>query len=149
MIGLVTELHLADAALGDENPQEDFDDQVTKLMNVAEIDPTSMNPSCSISFALLSLVSSLTSVTAVHRRHEATSRLDTVCQKGVPVQEPRTKWIGGASNGAVLIATCVRRFEFDTMKDGMHVLDMFYSISCGGLRTVLEAGYVVTYYISF
>ena len=121
---------------------------MAKLVNIVEIDLASMNPSCSLSFALLSSISPLTSLTDVHRRHDVASQVGVFCQEGVLVQESRTKWIGGVNDGAVPIAACVRGFEFDVLKNGMHILNIFFSISCGGLRTVSEAGYVVTCYTS-
>ena len=60
----------------------------------------------------------------------------------------RTKWIGGANYGAVPIATESKKFRQDDKISGLHVLDLFSGFSCGGLRTVLEAGYVVSCYTS-
>ena len=61
---------------------------------------------------------------------------------------PRTKWIGGANHGAIPITTNVRHLDPASKIGGLHVLDLFAGISCGGLRTVLEAGYTIACYTS-
>ena len=85
---------------------------------------------------------------AFDRKIDASSRLDAFYDKGVPVLDPKTKWIGDAYNGAVPVATCTTKFNDDSVKKGLHVLDLFSGITCGGLRTVLEAGFLVSCYTS-
>ena len=91
---------------------------------------------------------SLTSKTVVDRTRQAGARLEATYALGLPVLEPRTKWIGDDFNGAVPVATCIRKFVLETIKDGIHVLDMFSGITCGGLRTILEGGYNIKCYTS-
>ena len=46
------------------------------------------------------------------------------------------------------IDTSSARFSQEDLKTGLHVLEMFSGITCGGLRTILEAGYHVSCYTS-
>ena len=62
--------------------------------------------------------------------------------------QPRTKWIGDDFNGAIPVATNIIKFVPETIEDGILVLDMFSSITCGGLRTILEGGYKIKCYTS-
>ena len=64
------------------------------------------------------------------------------------VLDPRTKWIGDAYNGVVPASTSVTKFDNDSVKDDVHVLYIFSGVTCGGLRTILEARYLVKCYTS-
>ena len=68
--------------------------------------------------------------------------------KCIPVLEPRTRWIGDAFNGAVPVDTLEKHLYASVIEKGLHVLDMFSGITCGDLRTVLAAGYLVQCYTS-
>ena len=63
------------------------------------------------SFVVRPSDSSLTSQTAVNRRHEAGARLDAINKTVVPITPPRTKWIGGANHGAVPISTSIAALD--------------------------------------
>ena len=139
---------MQDAILGDEEHEEDFDNEV-RVGTAEEIQASVLlhNP-C---FTLTSSVSQNTPLTqklAFDRKFDASIRLDAAFNKGVPVLNPRTKWIGDAYNGAIPVATCIRKFDDDSVKNGLHVLDLFSGITCGGLRTVLEAGFTISCYTS-
>ena len=56
--------------------------------------------------------------------------------------------MGDSFNGAVPVCTSVRKLDTISIKNGLHVLDMFSGTTCGGLRTALEAGYKVSCYTS-
>ena len=145
MIKVVTSAEdLDNAMMGDEHEGEDLDDQVSMVH--ADVIRAPMQPN----FAMLSHTKSKlnSKQMAVHRKHEANARLDAALRRGVPVLEPRTKWIGDTLNGAVPVSTCLVKFDEMSMKRGLHVLDMFSGITCGGLRTVLEAGFTVRRYTS-
>ena len=66
----------------------------------------------------------------------------------MPVLEPRTKWIGDEYNGAHPICTLESHLRSEDIEKGLHVLNMFSGITCGGLRTALEAGYKIGCYTS-
>ena len=83
-----------------------------------------------------------------NKRDEACARLEVAYKKDLPVHDPRTKWIGDTFNGAVPLCTSVRKLDPESIAKGLHVLDMFAGITCGGLRTVLEAGCKVSCYTS-
>ena len=89
-----------------------------------------------------------TGLSAVHRRAGAVERLTAAYRAKLPTQEPRTKWVGDEYRGACPISTLTKHFQASDVKRGLHVLDMFSGITCGGLRTVLEAGYKVKCYTS-
>ena len=57
----------------------------------------------------------------VDRRRDAGTRLDATYKLGLPVLEPRTKWIGDKYNGVVPVSTCIQKFVPDTITDGIHV----------------------------
>lgn len=69
-------------------------------------------------------------------------------EKDIPMLDCRTRWIGGGFNGAKPVDTSISRFDKESIKNGLRILDMFSSISCGGLLTILEAGYNVKCYTS-
>ena len=69
-------------------------------------------------------------------------------KKNIPPVPPRSKWIGGANHGAILVTTTVQYLNLVSKIGGLHVLDLFAGISCGGLRTVLEAGFKIACYTS-
>ena len=68
--------------------------------------------------------------------------------KKTPQHEPRSRWIGGAYQGAVPIFTGVRQFHPDTLIGGAHVLDLLGGIMCGGLHVILSTGKKVALYAS-
>ena len=82
------------------------------------------------------------------RRAGASTRLAAAYKAGLPVLDPRTKWIGDEFRGASPIYTGVKHFQKADLERGLHVLDLFGGITCGGLRTILEAGYHVKCYTS-
>ena len=45
-------------------------------------------------------------------------------------------------------ATSIKTLEFIAKTNELHVQDLFAGISCGGLRTVLEAGFKIACYTS-
>ena len=148
MTGLVGNAsNLFDAVLGEEAEEEKFE-EVKLMEKVAEKGPASINSSCNTSYAVLLSPMPLTHTFALHRRHEASARLDTAFKNKILVVTPRTKWIGGANHGAMPIATEAKKLEPHDNKSMLHVLDFFSGFSCGSLRTVQEAGYVVSCYAS-
>ena len=80
------------------------------------------------------------------KREKAVTRLDAAYNKDVPVFEPGTKWIGDDFNGALHVSAHVRQFDQISIDQGLHVLDLFSGITCGGLRIVLEIGNKVACY---
>ena len=148
MIGLVDNtMDLQDAILGDESMEEDFP-EVCVMETDAETDPAPIHIPSIASFVVMPPLTPLTSQSLVHRRHEAAARLDSAVKKNIPTISPRTKWIGGANHGALPIATSITKIDAVSKREGLHVLDLFSGISCGGLRTMLEAGYLVSCYTS-
>lgn len=136
MAGEVMEsANLEDAIMWGEKKQED------KIMNMANI---AANLACILidrtNPILISTPSSL-------RKLEAQAQLEAL-QRDIPIQDPSTKWIGGANHGAVPVATTIRTLSSTSIQNGLHMLDLFTDITCGGLRTVLEAGYVGPCYTS-
>ena len=85
---------------------------------------------------------------AVHKRHEASARLAAAHRKDLPPLLPRTRWVGGDNHAAVPINTAIGQFDKELSVKGLHVLDLFSGISCGGLRSVLEANYKVSWHTS-
>lgn len=132
MIKVVTyALDLDDAMLGDEEDGEDFENLVTMGNNADETQAPIEIPRLP-SYAMLSKAlsnTSLTSITAVHNRNEGAARLDASYARGVPVLDPRTKWMGGAFDGTMPVPTCVTKLDDASVKNGMHVLDMFSCIT--------------------
>ena len=133
---------LLDAELGEEGAEETFDE----VMEVAEMNPAPIHACRNTSSAVLPLQTSLTPSSALHRKLEAGARPDAATDKDIPLRTPRRKWIGGANHGAIPIATTVRKLDANAKENGLHVVDLFSGFSCGGLRTVLEAGYKVACY---
>ena len=133
------------ALLSNETPDEifDIDDTMEKATSASII-----NKESSSALMVSSHNNSLTKVQIVDRRMDAEARLEASYAKAIPVLDPRTKWIGGEYNGATPISTIVSRFDDESVKNGLHVLDMFSGITCGGLRTILEAGFKVRCYTS-
>ena len=129
-------------------PESEGEEHCSKV-NLMEIDaekvPAPIKFSCNTSYAVLPS-RLLTNNSAVHRRHEATARLMATRKKDIPTLAPRTKWIGDANDGALPIATDTSKLSDKSKTSGLHVLDLFSGFSCGGLRTVLEAGYLVSCY---
>ena len=138
---------LQDSMLGDESKEENFS-QVNFMETDTVINTVPIKLPNIFAFATLPSDSPLTSRTAFNRRHEAGARLDAVNKIDVPLTPPWTKWIGGANHGAVPISTSIATLDQTAKQKGLHVLDLFAGISCGGLRTVLEAGYVISCYTS-
>ena len=138
---------LQESILGEETKEEDFK-EVHNMEIDAETVPAPMHVNTSTCAVRMTSHSPLTSLSAVHRRHEASARLDAIKRMNNPSIPPRTKWIGGSNHGALPINTTTQTFEKIAKTKGLHVLDLFAGISCGGLRTVLEAGYLVSCYTS-
>ena len=138
---------LQESILGEETKEEDFK-EVHYMEIDAETVPAPMHVNTSTCAVRMTSHSPLTSLSAVHRRHEASARLDAIKRMNNPSIPPRTKWIGGSNHGALPINTTTQTFEKIAKTKGLHVLDLFAGISCGGLRTVLEAGYLVSCYTS-
>ena len=138
---------LHDAVLGDETQEENFDEvHFMAVDTTVKTDPIKF-PSCT-SFAVLPSPTLLTNTSAIHRRQQAEARLNATLKKSIPKLPPRTKWIGGANHGAMPVTTTIQTLDHVAKSNGLHVLDLFAGISCGGLRTVLEAGFKVSCYTS-
>lgn len=119
---------------------EEAENEVIDMVNVVETDLAPMN-------SIKPIIPALTHSFA-HRRREAVARLEAALEQSIPVQEPRTKWIGGANHGAIPLSTHVCAFEKESIERSMHVLDLFVGITCGGLGTVIEPSYIATYYFN-
>ena len=137
---------LMDAMCENEDMEEEFPEEIQSLQNT--VTAPVLLPTCRIASFAVSRISNLTRPLAVHRRHEASARLAAAHKKDLPPMLPRTQWIGGDNHCAVPIDTSIRKFDKDFTTKGLHVLDLFSGISCGGLRIVLEAGYKVSCYTS-
>ena len=74
--------------------------------------------------------------------------MTSTMKKNISPLPPRTKWIGGANHGVVPIATTIMTLDPIAKGNGLHVMDTFAGIYCGGLQTVLEAGYKDACYTS-
>ena len=46
------------------------------------------------------------------------------------------------------VTTTIQTLDHVAKSNGLHVVDLFSGISCGGLRTVLEAGFKISCYTS-
>ena len=129
-----------------EDLEEQFPEEIQSLQNT--VTAPVLLPTGTIDSFAVSRITNLTRPLAVHRRHEASARLAAAHKKDLPPMLPQTQWIGGDNYGAVPINTSIRKFDNDLSAKGLHVFDLFSGISCGGLRTVLEAGYKVSCYTS-
>ena len=148
MLGLVENAaDLQDALLGDESMEEHLEEKVNFMEHTVSTTVPIKIPSTTV-FATLSSPILTTNVSSVHRRHEAEARLNATLKKTIKPIPPRTKWIGDANYGAFPISTQLAALDPTSISEGLHVLDLFAGISCGGLRTILEAGYKVACYTS-
>lgn len=62
------------------------------------------------------------------------------------MRNPKTKWIGGDFNKALPVHTTITSLDVHYVSNGLHVLDLYARITCGGLRTMLEGGYHISCY---
>ena len=143
VINSASEMH--DALLGDENLEDNFDLDETRMTCK---DASYINKDIVHAYASISHNKLLTKAKLVDRKIDARARLEVSYRKGIPVLNPRTKWVGGEFSGAKPVDTSISKFSQDSIHAGLHVLDLFSGITCGGLRTVLEAGYKVKCYTS-
>ena len=140
---------LWDALLGDEPLGEDFEHGVN-MGNSGEFHTTMLAAHERKSSLLRPPVKQhpKTGLLAVDRRARAVTRVAAAYKANLPVLDPRTKRIGDNFRGASPIYTGVKHFQKADLERGLHVLDMFGGITCGGLRAILEVGYHVKCYTS-
>ena len=80
------------------------------------------------------------------RRENAATRLAAVTPLSLPPLLPSSKWLGEQMLGATPINTATRKFSEQSIRDGLHVVELFGGVGLGVLRTALAAGYSVRCY---
>lgn len=141
-VQVITSSDMQDALLGGENDDDNFDSDETR--ETCKNAPFINNYIAHV-YVSIDHNTPLIKAKCVDRKIDARARLELSYQKDIPTLDPRTKWIGGNFNGAMPIDSSISRFNKDHMKNGLHMLHMFSGITCGGLLTILEAGYVKCY----
>ena len=138
-----------DAVEGDEDNPQDAD-TVIAMAGYAETAPAPMlvSPTFSDADMFQSAQATRTQREDRVRNQEDAARLHATCARVRPTARQPQPWRGGEWSGAYPINTGVERFHPSVVNEGVHVLDLFSGITCGGLRVVLSTRLKVKCYTS-
>ena len=80
------------------------------------------------------------------RRENAILRLRHALQIRLDPVHPIAYWVGQEMYNAIPINTTVRQFALKSIRDGLHVLELFGGIGLGVLHSALVAGHKIRCY---
>ena len=84
--------------------------------------------------------------TNLARRDNAAVKLAAASPLTLPALLPSSQWLGDPVYGAVPINTSVRQLSPQSLRDGLHVVELFGGVGLGVLRSALAAGYSIKCY---
>ena len=147
MVGLITSVSgLLDvqSSIDDQIPEEEEEEEVYYHAAPHQMADYQMRDAC-LRVALLRRVQAPKS-SQLTRRENALIWLREVLRRRLPPLLPSSDWAGRDMHNANPINTAVRQISLQSLRDGIHVLELFAGIGLGVLRAALAASFLIRGY---